>query len=278
MIVGQTKPSLDELAHFGVKGMKWGVTREEGSRSTLDKAARKEAKANIKKLRLSVYDKKYSKGFEISNAEYNKLSSKDLTVRKGTDIRRVTFRKDERFEKGHRTYVSYKPGDSNIYRAVMPTPFGGGGRKKYKTAYEATYKSLETLKSPSDKKRIDAFVDILDQPSVKLSDGRTVTGREFLKDTPYGRHAKAMSSQQLGLFMYKEFAEKHMWDEPLNTAYFEKIKKAGYNALVDDNDRGHLSKTPLIILNPNGSLKKTKVQQLTPDDINNAQRRLRIEN
>lgn len=25
MIVGQEKPSLDELAHFGVKGMKWGV-------------------------------------------------------------------------------------------------------------------------------------------------------------------------------------------------------------------------------------------------------------
>lgn len=49
MIVGQDKPSLDELAHFGVKGMRWGVRRDDkggvtvGSRHFDKKQVRKAA-------------------------------------------------------------------------------------------------------------------------------------------------------------------------------------------------------------------------------------------
>ena len=60
-------------------------------------------------------------------------------------------------------------------------------------------------------------------------------------------------------------------DTPLSTAYFKSLQATGYNAIQDDHDRGFLSKDPLIILNPNATLKTTSVRPLTNNDINRAQ-------
>jgi hypothetical protein len=46
--------------------------------------------------------------------------------------------------------------------------------------------------------------------------------------------------------------------------------------VVDDNDRGHLSEAPLIVLNPNGTLKRMHVHPLSADDINQAQLDLKL--
>lgn len=271
---------MTELSHYGVKGMKWGVRRERMTPTTLSKGERKEGRDNLKKLSNQVIDSKYADGLfnrKMSQEQYNKLSTKTHTVAKGTEVGRITSRKDETL--GEMTYVSYKPGDRNLYRGVMPvvqSPFKRGGNKRYKTTYEATYKSLETLKSPSEKERVDAFSELFDTPSIKLKNGKTVTGREFLKKT-YPKEVKNLTSHQLGLRFYNEFTEGQYAKAPMNTAYFNKIKERGYNSIVDDNDRKHLSDTPLMILDPNGRLKKTKIKTLTADDINNAQRRLKVE-
>lgn len=47
MIVGQDKPSLSELAHYGVKGMHWGITTNRGNAAT--KAEATAARRNLKK-------------------------------------------------------------------------------------------------------------------------------------------------------------------------------------------------------------------------------------
>jgi hypothetical protein len=150
-------------------------------------------------------------------------------------------------------------------------PFKTGGNKTYKQHYEITYKALNTLKSPSEKERVDAFVGLMDTPSIKLKNGKTVTGRQFLK-RDYPKEVKTLNAQQLGLRAYKDFTQ--MQGEvttPLNSAYFKTIREKGYNMVVDDNDRGHLSEAPLIVLNPNGTLKRMHVHPLSADDINQAQ-------
>lgn len=270
MIVGQEKPPLDELVHFGIKGMHWGVRKG----NTLSKSERAEASANYQAKLQRIQETKYSKiSSGISQEQYKKLSTKSVKVQSGQDITRITLRKNEKFR--DLTYVAYKPGDVNAYRSAMPAAGTLGGQKKYKDAYEATYKSLETLRSPSEKERVDAFISLFDTPSVKLRDGRTVTGRKFLADySIYSREAKTLNAQQLGLKTYTDFLRTQWMDIPINEAYFNKLRAKGYNAVVDDNDRGHLAETPLILLNPNGSLKKLSVKKLTADDVNNAQRKL----
>lgn len=277
---GEEKPELNTLAHFGVKGMKWGVHRDRMAATTLTKNERKEAKQNVKKLSAKAFDSKYGDDFlqrKITQEQYNSLSTKGLTIKKGQEIGRVSNRKDEKFQ--GMTYASFKPHDRVLYRAVMPivsSPLKMGGNKRYKNTYESTFKSLETLKSPSAKERVDAFSEMFDTPSIKLKNGKTVTGREFLK-RDFPQEVKTLTAHQLGLRFYNNFTESQYSKSPINSAYFERVKAKGFNALVDDNDSKHLSDTPLIILNPNGSLKKMNVKKLTADDINNAQRSLKVE-
>ena len=46
MIVGQEKPSLDQLEHFGVKGMKWGVRNAERTQAIKSARVKNQAASN----------------------------------------------------------------------------------------------------------------------------------------------------------------------------------------------------------------------------------------
>lgn len=268
---GIPRMTPQELAHFGVKGMKWGVRNNRTEATTMSKADRKLARKNLTDQSIKVFESKLAETSKpISNAKYNSLSTKDVTIRKGTEVRRVTKRRDEVLRDF--TYVSHKPDDRDIYRVAMTMQMRAGA-KTYKKAYENTYKAVNTLKSPSEKARVDAFVELFDTPSVTLRNGKTITGREYLKRyTGYKREARRLESRQLGLALYHDFVStQYLGKHPLNKAYYKNVASKGYNAIVDDNDRGHLAKEPLIILNPNGTLKKMKVHELTADEINKAQ-------
>jgi hypothetical protein len=267
----------DYLAHYGVSGMKWGVRRE---KTTLSKDTRKEARTNLKTFAKSTITEKYGadpdllKPRVISPEEYAKLSSKPpRPIKKGDTIYRVTSRENETFR--DLTYVTTNKKDNEVYKAIMPLGLlQRGGAKTYKTKYEAQYKALETLKSPSEKERIDAFTELFDTPSIKTRTGKLITGREMMKSGPYKKEAKTLETQQLGLMFYKQFNDTAFVKAPLNDAYFNNLRSKGYNSVIDDNDRGHLTKAPLIILNPDGSLKQMSVRKLHPDEVTTAQLQL----
>lgn len=282
-IITAVKPPLDELVHYGVKGMHWGVRKNRKTApTTFSKEQRKQARKSFDEFSLASITKKYPTGEDLftrkmTQEEYNKLSTKTLTLKKGSTVRRVSQRADEKY--GEMTYTSFTERDKGIYRTVMPltntkNPFKSAGAKTYKQHYEITFKALETLKSPSEKERVDAFTALMDTKSITLRSGKTVTGRQYLKRS-YPKEVKTLNTQQLGLRAYKDFSERQYAQTPLNSAYFNAVRERGYNSFVDDNDRGHLSETPLVVLNPNGTLKKMDVHPLTADEINQAQLELK---
>ena len=251
----------DELKHHGVKGMKWGV-RKDRDRATnkLSKSEKKTYKTEMGK----VLDKRFDRLFEgEAPLDYKSLSNKKVTINKGSEVYRVVAKKNR---DAPDRYISTNEQDRANYKVAMPPPplFG--------QAYEVTLKTTEKLTSPSEKERFDAFTTILDQPSVVMKDGKTITGREYLKKNGYGREVKDINTQRVGAATYRGMLVDQWMDTPLNDAYFKEVRSRGYNALIDDNDRGILSKSPVILLNPDYTVKRTSIKPITKDDINDAKR------
>ena len=266
------KPPLDEalLEHHGILGMHWGRHKSEGS-PKITKADKKAAKVNTRAALNTSLSARLNRNWNpvITQDEYNKLSTKNVTIEKGSDFARVSTHKDENYK--NITYVSWHPEDKVLYRAVMPNI-----NKKFLVKsvpnYEHTLKTVETLSGPSEKARVDAFSELMDTPSIRLKNGKTTTARELLRKQGFKQEVKQYDSHQLGLRFYNQFMANSYMETPLSSAYFNNLKTKGYNMVADDNDRNILSREPLILLNPNGSIKKMSVRQLTPQDINEAER------
>lgn len=268
------------LEHYGVKGMKWGVTKDRDRSSE----SRTERKASAKAVRTYMFEKTKDEPLfynPVTKDQYDKMSTGREFVSKNATLKRITMTPEA--EAAGRMYVSKLPEDSNFYKAVLPAigpqtkgPLGGG-KKAYKQAqYEVEMKVIKKLSAPSEKERIDTFMEILEQPVVKVGK-KEMTGREFLTKNGYGTlGSKKLSTQEYGLETWNDFVRTQgKADSPINTAYFDKIKEKGFNALPDDYDRGRLTKAPLILLDPEGTIKVKTVRKLTTDEINRAQRELR---
>ena len=267
------------LQHFGVKGMKWGV-RKERDVSTESKALRK---ASSKSFNSYMMDK--SKDDLLYRAmtkdEYNSLSTGREFLNKNSTLFRVTKNSDSTL-KG-KTYVSQLPEDATFYRAALPAmgpqnkglPPGAGAKKYQGEHYEIEMTTIKKLSAPSEKERVDAFLEILDEPSVKVGNKAPVTGREYLTKAGYAPlFSKKYDTQEFGFRTYYDFVRGQGGDTPINTAYFNKIRSKGFDVISDDYDRGKLTKAPLILLNPEGTHTVKSVRKLTTDEINRSQREL----
>ena len=74
---------------------------------------------------------------------------------------------------------------------------------------------------------------------------------------------------------YEAFLASQWKHTPVNSAYFKAVRKAGYNAVQDLNDRGIVSDRPMIALDPKGTMRETGRRTLDAWAINEAQRKVK---
>lgn len=270
---------VEALEHFGTKGMKWGV-RKERDQSTESASARRQSRRN-----LDSYIWERTKNEQVfrsmSPEEYNALSTKGRAFVEGHKFQRITA--DPKASLNGSTYVSHTFEDAQFYRATIPVKGTQGpetqpGSKEYRTAhYEATLKATKKLSSPSEKERVDAFIELMHEPTIfRKGKNAPITGRQYLEAGRAGKFLyRKYDDKEVALREWHDFAASQgNRDNPLVQAYFNKMRKRGYGVLPDDNDRGRLAKDPVILLDPK-SVEKLKVRRLTTDEINRAQRDLR---
>lgn len=274
-------PPEGELVHYGVKGMKWGVHKTDPDAVSTE--TRAERKASSRGLGNYIWDSIKDEPIfrSMSRAEYEALSRRGETFVKNSTFQRVTSNSDATIKGA--AFVSKLKEDAEFYRASIPAigpntkNEGGPGSKIYREAhYEHTYAATKKLSSPSEKVRVDAFLELLSEPSIKIKGkDAPITGRQYLEKKGYKLGYKKYDNFEYGLKTWYNFLNSHGdQDNPLARAYFDKIRSKGYNAMIDDNDAGRFAKKPIILLDPETTTKIKNVRRLTTDDINRAQREL----
>ena len=152
-----------------------------------------------------------------------------------------------------------------MYKAVIPAVQKkfAFGQKEYHSVYQVELEAKKKLSMPSEKERIDIFIDTIKTPE----------GRKWMADSGYKDQINELNAKEMGLSAYKKFNKVAGNQElKITDVYFDKVKAKGYDAILDDNDAGVWSKSPTILLSPKSTVRVNSVKQLSADDINAAQR------
>jgi uncharacterized protein YdbL (DUF1318 family) len=259
----------DFLMHYGVKGMKWG------ERKRLHKEANTNFTSIIPEAQRRQMENRANS--TITDERYSKLNDTDRIIQKGSVMKRVTSNPNMDSQVD-RLFVSTNEADARNYRAIIPVSTTRGFvAKKHEGYYEATLQATTDLKSPSEKKRVDAYIQLMGSKEIALSSGEKVTGREYLTRSGLGDFVSKMDDKQVALTYYGQLVlNQSIHNDPMNTAYFNSLAKQGYNAMVDDNDRNVLSKEPLLTLDAKNTLRTLEMKPLSTQDVHAAQASLKL--
>ncbi|QDH85247.1 hypothetical protein HWC49_gp16 [Gordonia phage Kenosha] len=183
------------------------------------------------------------------------LDTSPVSLKSGSILKRVSTN-DETFIRPGGFYASFAEDDVNRYKAILPTYWKQWGLNT-KSGYVVNLKANGDVKAPSRREAYDIYERMLDSDK---DFRRSVDPTGSISDT-----RKLASSTYSTLAM--GWANN---DNPNVNKYFSEVKKAGYNALVDENDADALGTKPLRLLDGN-MFSVEKSDRLSAEDITNQQ-------
>ena len=262
------------LEHHGILGQKWGIRRYQNPDGSLTPEGRK----------------RYG-----------------LDVGKGTVVSRISTYaggKDPA-DKSGRTYVSTNEDDADYYKSTYVNFLKGTAGANAKI-YNNTYVAAVDLKSP-DKKERKEIVDTIvktnekavrelgeqlvkqrifnaayqsDHSSEKLTIDSAVANYKKQYPEEYKKLTESFVNQLLEKskstkqededLVFDKFRSCITMNPKLFNLYKEEVKKRGYNCVIDDEDAGRVSISPMIVFDPEKNLKLEKSEELTDQDIRKA--------
>lgn len=266
----------NELYHYGVLGMKWGVRRFQP---------------------YSTNPRKSGKGGKYVGSKKRIGYDEDVIIKKGQKAYRITTNKGKE-NSPHGLYVTIDKNDRNFYKGTWPRAMrketGTAGKKD--KVYEKTYKLKEDLISPSASKRQKIYADMLKSKMVQdeIARGRvcSVLTQRLKMDSKQTRgivdycldHKRTKEEKENPFVKsvieanntYKKLLSKDIKkrselgravlvaesmgsSDKIKTEYGKRVVKAGFNASIDDHGadypgKGQRVNAPMIVYNMDKSL------------------------
>lgn len=259
--------------HFGVKGMKWGVTKDskksKGSKPPLqdsEKSAHRvrleskyrsrgktqteseslaEKRIRTEKVLLAVGATVVVAGAAYgAKVAYGKRFA-DVVLESGKDLHYINALGDKA-DLNRRLYTTFKEGDTQKYRGMLATALRKNAPDT--TIYDTVLRTTETIKAPSQRQAAKMF-------------------ETFKKGNPLVSNIQD----------YTDFNKRLVDESPAGKEFMSFLKNKGYNAILDSNDQfvsGYNTQKPLILFNAKSSTVRsgqTIVDKKLSDRLNRIQ-------
>ena len=120
------------------------------------------------------------------------------------------------------------------------------------------YKVKDILVSPGEKKRVDEFIKLMSKDKQALDTFKKASPLLFI---PKKRLENLTDPKDIDR-AYRRFSYLLVTKPELREAYFNQLKKDGYNMVIDDGDRlAKISSSPIIIFDREKSLTPPKIKK-----------------
>lgn len=219
---------------------------------------------------------------EISKDAVNNLSDVDVKLTSGQVFHRISTSDEqsltykirnlfgEREITKDRLYLAFTEEDVTRYKAMLPKYWWEQWGFVNPTAHDVAYKALTDINSPSPKKRYEIFKELIEEDSSV----RQYVESIYRYSLPTIKGDTLTSNPDSDILARKCYA----WlaasladtNNDVATAYINKVKSLGYNAIIDDNDAGRLSDSPIIVLDPIKNVIRESATVLSSKDIEEA--------
>ena len=218
---------------------------------------------------------------EISKDAVNNLSDVDIKLTSGKVFHRISTSDEqsltykiktlfgEKEVTKDRLYLAFTEEDVTRYKAMLPKYWWNEWGYKNPTAHDVAYKALTDINSPSPKKRFEIFKQLIEEDS-SIRDYVTQVWRVMPAnegDTLIPNPDSDLLARKCYSWLSLQLADSN---NDVASAYINKIKSLGYNAIIDDNDAGRLSDSPIIILDPIKNVIRESATVLSSKDIEEA--------
>lgn len=163
-------------------------------------------------------------------------------------------------------YAAHRKEDVESYKALLPSFWEGWGVGSPKTGgYLNHYQAGAAVKAPSGKESLGIFKSLI-QSDDNFA-GAVGRGSIFAKPLEDGALAARGWTESRSKVEFGAHAVKWAHKDDFTAAkYFDEVRRRGYNALIDFNDAGKLSKQPMRILDAS-IFKIVKNEPQTLDDF-----------
>lgn len=238
----------NELCHYGVKGMKWGVR------------------------------KKY----------YKSYMDRDRIIKRGTSIQNISKNEARDLNRNSPVYGAYTKHDRNAYQGNYASMINMMGDKAIKNdlalikdvKIPSQKKAVETFmelykkdpkgiaesigKAHSELTAFNGVDKIRNWKAKQIANKFAKKGENWVKEKGYLLFNQSMMSTE---------------EDRARTEYYKLLSKKGYDAISDINDvqNSYRSDDPIIFINPKSTLKTLKTRELDMTDIEIANARYRYD-
>lgn len=220
--------------------------------------------------KFGVFEKMHNNNSALSTIVEQSLDAGNYeqVIQQGFNFHRMSGWKNEDFSSRDAIYVSATEADRDIYKGFLKNWHKTGKR------YEATLQAVKDIKVAGTNKQYEMLKELLEDNDYFddfvqhffIGDNSLITQYKGTYHDAIRREINRKGGEQFVKDHYKDVIfDLVKQDSSPAKKFLEKAKSMGYNALVDDFDRGTMSYTPLILIDPQDVVKQvgsTRVRTL----------------